>query len=72
VHEEGLVERPERTGVVAGGLGRDVQPVPARVVDGGDDVELVDGEHDRRRLLLDDEIEGLPCAVPVLAHRGTS
>ena len=42
-----------RPGVVAGRLGADPEAVLAGVADGGDDVVLVGGEHDRGGLLVD-------------------
>ena len=64
VDEDRVLERAVRPGVVAGRLGADPEAVLTGVADRGDDVALAGGEHDRGRLLVDEEVEGAAGVVP--------
>jgi hypothetical protein len=69
-HEQRVLETLDRAGVVARGLRRDPQAVLGGVADGLGHVLGARHPHERCRLLIVGEVEGLPRAVPgVVAGR---
>jgi hypothetical protein len=64
-----VVHLAQRLGVVPGALGRDLQAVGPRELDGRDHVGLVGGDDDERGLLDDGRVERLRRSVPSVPAR---